>query len=214
MTVGIRARTTHSTSGSVSRSRGCLVPQPPVGIELSTGTPRGWGGGAASALLGVAVPGVDGGVNAGERREAGGACVNGVDGWAAGLGHASSSSSSTVEEAGLPEEMDKSDCCDVASPCNCSKPEAGIVSVDATRNSCARDVAFESAQSGVRPAGMGRSRVWAGESGEPSLQEIGLRASMPEFSKDWIRFLLCTEVDWKDATVNRADEQVATLLMH
>ncbi len=55
-----------------------MLPHPPVGMELSTGMPRGSRGTAAPVLLGVTVPGVAGGVNAGERREAGGGCVNGV----------------------------------------------------------------------------------------------------------------------------------------
>lgn len=60
----------HCTSGRVSSSRGFLVPQPPDGIELSTGTLRG------PLLLGVCVPGVPGGVKAGERREGGGGRVS------------------------------------------------------------------------------------------------------------------------------------------
>lgn len=40
-TVGMRARTTHCTSGRVSSRRGRLFPQPPEGVVLSTGTPRG-----------------------------------------------------------------------------------------------------------------------------------------------------------------------------
>jgi hypothetical protein len=77
----------HSTSGSVSKRRGRLLPQPPVGTELSTGTPRGSDpdDGCApptvaiaerGADVGVAVPGVGGGVKAGESNEGGGGgCV-------------------------------------------------------------------------------------------------------------------------------------------
>lgn len=68
VTVGIRARTIHSTSGRVSRSRGRFVPQPPEGMDESTGMPRGCG----CSPKGVAVPGVAGGVKAGERRVGGG----------------------------------------------------------------------------------------------------------------------------------------------
>lgn len=66
LVVGIRARTMHCTSGSVSRSRGFLVPQPPDETDESTGTPRG------CSLRGVTLPGVAGGVKAGDRREGGG----------------------------------------------------------------------------------------------------------------------------------------------
>lgn len=59
----MRARTTHWTSGRVSRRRGFLVPQPPEGMEESTGTLRG------CSLRGVVVPGVAGGVKAGDRSE-------------------------------------------------------------------------------------------------------------------------------------------------
>ena len=65
LTVGIRARTMHSTSGSDRRSFGFLVPHPPPGTVLSTGTERG-------SSDGVEDPGVDGGVNSGERRMGGG----------------------------------------------------------------------------------------------------------------------------------------------
>ena len=77
-TVGIRARTSQATSGSVSSSFGRFEPQPPLGTELSTGTPRG----AEEEVLlvvvgapmmgGVCVPGVAGGVNAGDSRDGGG----------------------------------------------------------------------------------------------------------------------------------------------
>lgn len=62
---------------------------------------------AALALFGVAVPGVEGGVNAGERREDGGGCVNGVDGSAERVGEPSFSERA-VEEAGLLVETEKS----------------------------------------------------------------------------------------------------------
>ena len=45
-----------------------MVPHPPVGRELSTGTPRG----SERRRDGVEVPGVAGGVKAGETSEAGG----------------------------------------------------------------------------------------------------------------------------------------------
>lgn len=57
VTVGIRARTIHCTSGNVSRSFGLFTPAPPDGREESTGTLRG------CSVDGVAVPGVAGGVN-------------------------------------------------------------------------------------------------------------------------------------------------------
>lgn len=63
----MRARTIHSTCGSVSSNFGRLLPHPPLGFELSTGTPRG-----SDCRAGVADPGVDGGVNAGERSDCGG----------------------------------------------------------------------------------------------------------------------------------------------
>jgi hypothetical protein len=106
----------HSTCGSVSSSRGCLEPHPPVGIELSTGMLRG---SRSAALLGVVVPGVDGGVNAGERRDAGGACVNGVDVCAYGFGAGSSSCSAAEEaEAPAPAEREKSACSTSPSLCD------------------------------------------------------------------------------------------------
>lgn len=99
-----------------------MLPHPPVGIELSTGMPRG---SAAAALLGVVVPGVAGGVNAGESREAGGGCVNGVVAWGNGLGDASSSASG-VEEAGFVAESEKSDCSMSPSWCDVSRaPDRG-----------------------------------------------------------------------------------------
>ena len=52
-----------------------MEPQPPLSTELSTGTLRG---SERRRLLGVAVPGVDGGVKAGERSDGGG-CVRGLD---------------------------------------------------------------------------------------------------------------------------------------
>jgi len=55
-----------------------LFPHPPEGTELSTGTLRG---SDKDSAVGVAVPGVAGGVKAGESSEGGGAgCANGVDG--------------------------------------------------------------------------------------------------------------------------------------
>lgn len=72
----MRARTIHSTRGRVSSSRGCLEPHPPDGIELSTGTPRG----SCRMSAGVEVPGVEGGVKAGDSRESGGGRFRGVDG--------------------------------------------------------------------------------------------------------------------------------------
>lgn len=45
-----------------------MLPQPPEGMELSTGTPRG----SERRRDGVEVPGVAGGVKAGETSEAGG----------------------------------------------------------------------------------------------------------------------------------------------
>lgn len=69
LTVGIRARTMHCTSGSVSRSLGFLLPHPPLGTELSTGTPRG------PVLVGVRAPAVSGGVRAGDRSDGGGGCA-------------------------------------------------------------------------------------------------------------------------------------------
>ena len=65
----------HCTSGSDSSSLGRFEPQPPPETrELSTGTPRGPAAADADvAALGVCVPGVLGGVNAGESREDGGA---------------------------------------------------------------------------------------------------------------------------------------------
>lgn len=70
----------HSTFGSVSRRRGFLVPQPPDGTLLSTGTERAEERGCEGksedvfreSVVGVAVPGVEGGVKAGERRDGGG----------------------------------------------------------------------------------------------------------------------------------------------
>ena len=94
-----------------------MLPHPPVGIELSTGMPRG---NAAAALLGVTVPGVAGGVNAGERSEAGGGCVNGVDGSRNGFDDASSSSS-VVEEAGFGVASEKSGCSMSPSLCDVSR---------------------------------------------------------------------------------------------
>lgn len=75
MTVGIRARTMHCTSGKVCSSFGLLLPHPPSGIELSTGTPRG------PDLVGVCVPGVCGGVKAGESSDGGGGCDALVESW-------------------------------------------------------------------------------------------------------------------------------------
>ena len=70
LTVGIRARTMHSTSGREERSFGFLVPQPPLGRVLSTGTERG-------SSDGVKAPGVEGGVNSGERSDGGGGSAEG-----------------------------------------------------------------------------------------------------------------------------------------
>lgn len=63
--VGMRARTTHVTSGRTSRSFGFLEPQPPEAVLLSTGTERA---SLRCGGRGVWAPGVEGGVNAGETR--------------------------------------------------------------------------------------------------------------------------------------------------
>lgn len=86
-----------------------MVPQPPLGTELSTGTPRGSDSKRDETLLGVAVPGVDGGVNAGETSDGGGGCVSGVDGCRDGAEEAveATSSFSTVMEAGSRVEREK-----------------------------------------------------------------------------------------------------------
>lgn len=71
----------HSTCGSDSSSLGFLLPHPPVGMELSTGMPRG--SERESEVMeveGVAVPGVWGGVKEGDRREGGGGWESGVEG--------------------------------------------------------------------------------------------------------------------------------------
>lgn len=52
-----------------------MDPQPPEGTELSTGTPRG---SESNRLDGVAVPGVAGGVKAGDSSELGGGAFDGV----------------------------------------------------------------------------------------------------------------------------------------
>jgi hypothetical protein len=62
--VGIRARTTQLTSGNLSSNFGFLDPHPPAAVDESTGTD--FAGRFSSD--GVDVPGVDGGVNAGETR--------------------------------------------------------------------------------------------------------------------------------------------------
>lgn len=61
MVVGIRARTTQLTSGSLASSFGFFLPQPPLATVESTGTERG-----RCCREGVCIPGVEGGVNAGE----------------------------------------------------------------------------------------------------------------------------------------------------
>lgn len=71
--VGILARTTHRTSGKTGTSFGFFVPHPPPGIVLSTGTE-----GAPRRCAGVDVPGVSGGVKAGER-SAGTSAGSGVE---------------------------------------------------------------------------------------------------------------------------------------
>ena len=85
---GMRARTTHCTSGRVSRRRGRFVPQPPDGTELSTGTPSG-----ARSVDGVLAPGVVGGVKAGESSEGGGR----TDGEAGGFGDWRRDNSASLE---------------------------------------------------------------------------------------------------------------------
>lgn len=71
----------HSTCGRDSRSLGFLLPHPPVGMELSTGMPRGSEREReVMEVEGVAVPGVWGGVKEGERREGGGGWDRGVEG--------------------------------------------------------------------------------------------------------------------------------------
>lgn len=72
MVVGILALTTQLTSGSLSSSFGFFCPQPPLATVLSTGTDLGisW---AAERCKGVEVPGVDGGVKAGDTRSGRGA---------------------------------------------------------------------------------------------------------------------------------------------
>lgn len=62
--VGIRALTTQLTSGNLSNNFGFLAPHPPVAVDESTGTD--FAGRFSSD--GVDVPGVDGGVKAGETR--------------------------------------------------------------------------------------------------------------------------------------------------
>lgn len=58
----MRALTTQVTSGSTGTSFGCFEPQPSF-VVLSTGTE-----GAPRQCAGVEVPGVSGGVKAGDRR--------------------------------------------------------------------------------------------------------------------------------------------------
>ena len=66
LVVGMRARTTHSTQGRFCASRGCEC----VGVskEVSTGIDLG---SECRCREGVLVPGVEGGVKAGEMRFAG-----------------------------------------------------------------------------------------------------------------------------------------------
>jgi hypothetical protein len=86
----MRARTIHSTSGRVGRSLGFFDPHPPEGMELSTGTPR------RPAVVGVAVPGVAGGVKEGESSDGGGSRPIGVS----GSGWAETEAEAGVEGAG------------------------------------------------------------------------------------------------------------------
>jgi hypothetical protein len=63
--VGILALTTQLTSGSFFKSLGFFCPQPPLDTLLSTGIDLGtcW---AAEGCDGVCMPGVEGGVKAGD----------------------------------------------------------------------------------------------------------------------------------------------------
>lgn len=57
----MRARTTQFTSGSLASNFGFFFPQPPLATVESTGTERG-----RCCREGVWIPGVEGGVKAGE----------------------------------------------------------------------------------------------------------------------------------------------------